>query len=146
MRDNLRSKVIRLAHANPSLRPHLLPLLAERGRIAAEGFNPPKAGYSFRVRIPINSAKLALVPNGEEKLFDHIISAVKAVEGDGDEGFEDGGVFYMAVFMPLEETMNDAEKKLSGVLKRAIASVSGQLKGVISTRPFKITEGEEYPD
>lgn len=27
MSDSLRSKVIRLAHANPSLRPHLLPLL-----------------------------------------------------------------------------------------------------------------------
>lgn len=28
---NLRSKVIRLAHANPELRPHLLPLLKEAG-------------------------------------------------------------------------------------------------------------------
>ena len=27
MSDTLRSKVIRLAHANPALRPHLLPLL-----------------------------------------------------------------------------------------------------------------------
>lgn len=29
MTDNLRSKVIRLAHANPELRPHLLPILRE---------------------------------------------------------------------------------------------------------------------
>ena len=32
MSDNLRSKVIRLAHQNPSLRPHLLPLLKTAGR------------------------------------------------------------------------------------------------------------------
>lgn len=35
MNDALRSKVIRLAHANPDLRPHLLPLLQE-GRTAAD--------------------------------------------------------------------------------------------------------------
>lgn len=32
---NLRSSVIRLAHANPELRPHLLPLLVEGGRSAS---------------------------------------------------------------------------------------------------------------
>ncbi len=30
MKDNLRSSVIKLAHANPNLRPHLLPLLVDR--------------------------------------------------------------------------------------------------------------------
>jgi hypothetical protein len=37
MSDNLRSKVIRLAHQNPELRPHLLPLLVGNGRVASEG-------------------------------------------------------------------------------------------------------------
>ena len=32
MSNSLRSKVIRLAHANPALRPHLLPLLKTAGR------------------------------------------------------------------------------------------------------------------
>lgn len=35
MSDNLRSKVIRLAHQQPALRPHLLPLLMEGSRVAA---------------------------------------------------------------------------------------------------------------
>ena len=32
--SNLRNKVIRLAHSNPSLRPHLLPLLSDKREIA----------------------------------------------------------------------------------------------------------------
>lgn len=34
MAQNLRTKLIRLAHQNPELRPHLLPLLAKQGKTA----------------------------------------------------------------------------------------------------------------
>lgn len=45
MSDNLRSKVIRLAHTNPSLRPHLLPLLTR----TAAGQHPidPRKGMMY---------------------------------------------------------------------------------------------------
>lgn len=36
MSDSLRSKVIRLAHQNPELRPHLLPLLKEAAKAPAK--------------------------------------------------------------------------------------------------------------
>ncbi|NBQ99658.1 MAG: hypothetical protein EBT79_02405 [Actinobacteria bacterium] len=35
MSDTLRSRLVRLAHANPDLRPHLLPILAGDGTITA---------------------------------------------------------------------------------------------------------------
>lgn len=43
--STLRSKVIRLAHANPSLRPHLLPLLAGGSRVAAADVDDFVDGY-----------------------------------------------------------------------------------------------------
>ena len=46
MGDSLRSKVIRLAHANPELRSHLLPLLAgETSRVAAKKLSPFAQAY-----------------------------------------------------------------------------------------------------
>ena len=44
MSNSLRSKVIRLAHANPSLRPHLLPLL----KTAAEATPYPQLRATLR--------------------------------------------------------------------------------------------------
>jgi hypothetical protein len=46
MSDSLRSKVIRLAHANPALRSHLLPLLAgDTSRVAAKKLSPFAQAY-----------------------------------------------------------------------------------------------------
>jgi hypothetical protein len=46
MRDSLRSKVIRLAHANPALRPHLLPLVT-RTAAGQHPLDPRKAMVYF---------------------------------------------------------------------------------------------------
>ena len=51
MSNNLRSKIIRLAHANPALRPHLLPLLNVR---VADGKVKKNKDGSFLINLPKN--------------------------------------------------------------------------------------------
>lgn len=43
--SDLRTRLIRLAHSNPELRPHVLPLVAER--TAAKGYNAEEAAWLF---------------------------------------------------------------------------------------------------
>lgn len=47
MSDTLRSNLIRLASVNPSLRPHLLPLLREAGRLPPARWNTPAEDLPF---------------------------------------------------------------------------------------------------
>lgn len=53
MSDPLRSKIIRLAHANPELRPHLLPLLAKtarlEGKMSGNGWRLTWNDYLFKL-------------------------------------------------------------------------------------------------
>jgi hypothetical protein len=41
----LRKQLIRLAHANPEIRPHILPLLREAGTVTASGSGAANAAY-----------------------------------------------------------------------------------------------------
>jgi hypothetical protein len=58
MSNTLRSKIIRLAHQNPSLRPHLLPLLQE-GRTAADHF---EALHQPNTQTPVYKGNAMAVP------------------------------------------------------------------------------------
>lgn len=88
MSDDLRSKVIRLAHENPALRPHLLPLLKEAALRAGqpvrsdEDFDALKAGD----RVTINGR--AAVVLGYDKISNTLNYALegKSVRKSLDAG------------------------------------------------------------
>lgn len=95
---NLRSKIIRLAHSNPELRPHLLPILTRKGRVTvaarapvddpvyiallgAKGLAEKALTKALGVRKDANRAqRLAKGPTAEEAAEKYVEAADAAVD------------------------------------------------------------------
>ena len=83
---NLRSSVIRLAHANPALRPHLLPLLGVR-TADDKSFDEAVKGKKFRNPATGNDVVFDSLPYEEQKKVRESWS--KKNEGGGEKGGSD---------------------------------------------------------
>jgi hypothetical protein len=79
----LRSKLIRLAHNNPELRPHLMPLL---GKTAGpfESVDSSKSDYGAAQRAMNDAiAYLRMAEENASKAFDHAIDGAEQNPGQG---------------------------------------------------------------
>jgi len=81
--SDLRSRIIRLAHTNPDLRPHLLPLVS--GRVAAVEITP-----SMR-RMLAQRARAYLVSRGKASEYDAASARMYVVEGAAAPEYRKGG-------------------------------------------------------
>ena len=80
---NLRSSVIRLAHANPELRPHLLPLLGVR-TADDKSFDEAIKGKKFKNPETGNEVAFGSLPDEEQKKVRESWSSKN--EGGGEKG------------------------------------------------------------
>jgi hypothetical protein len=134
MGDNLRSRVIRLAHANPDLRPHLLPLLA--GKTAME-FPTEDARKKYLDEHPdadaskhtISKSDEAAAPKKDDKpsggiaaKFKSFISKVKDAKPDIIKAIKGAPEKVQAFFADPE-----ARKKATTQASEAIAKAPGKI-------------------
>jgi hypothetical protein len=99
---SLRARTIRLAHANPILRPYLVPLLV----------------------------KVAALPNGTVKMFLMVLSS-KITQYDKRVSVRDPNIYRLGLLLEAHSKAEDAAKRLD-ILDKDDADSLGKLKALIS--------------
>lgn len=134
---NLRSKVIRLAHANPDLRPHLLPLLKTGGNMGEALLEriAHKAGEQsneIQAMLAVMKNSLRLVENAQptatkrfHKFYEKILAYGQDLTKEADKLLDytdtmepqgDSEEDFVATRRMLQMSMNDWQKNLSRAL------------------------------
>ena len=150
---NLRSSVIRLAHANPELRPHLLPLLGvrtaaedkvkvlnENGRevwVNRQTLRDPKEKAKYQpIKEKGGDEGGSKTPHVDKKIMGEVFSKKEFgedfdLEKDGVEAFTDtvgdASEYLSKNLTKLKKMSPEAKKKLSGVIGKSIDKLNSSI-------------------
>ena len=107
MSDDLRSRVIRLAHQNPSLRPHLLPLLKQAATAHFAAVRQPKSGVPVyegnAMALPLNWGSIGRMTSGA--CAHYMVPLFNAAKNGVAYVLDENGVFTAAGLPAIEKAL-----------------------------------------